>query len=267
MFTDERKALILQELTAEGRMSIPDLAKRFNVSTETIRRDLAQLGDEKKLVKVRGGAISMPRPVKEETYDIRAKKNQRGKQAIGRYAASLIHSGDVVALDYGATATEIALSLSNLTDITIVTHSFAIATVLSDKRARGDFDGRILFIGGMIDQRTAKTSGLLALSFMQQFSLDKAFLCTTAVSVSGLMMWDEQEGEYSAALAAQATEAYVVADSSKLGKESFYKFLSYDNVSQIITDDEHPVSASLRHALEAHDVKLQIVASSADPRV
>ncbi|MEG0740587.1 MAG: DeoR/GlpR family DNA-binding transcription regulator [Clostridia bacterium] len=267
MFTDERKALILQELTTEGRMSIPDLAKRFNVSTETIRRDLAQLGDEKKLVKVRGGAISMPRPIKEDSYDIRAKKNHNGKQAIGRFAASLIHSGDVVGLDYGATATEIALALLNVTGVTIVTHSFDIATVLADKRARGDFDGRILFVGGMIDQSTAKTSGLLSLSFMEQFSLDKVFLCTTAVSVSGLMMWDEQEGEYSAALARQASKAYVVADSSKLGKESFYKFLGYDSVSEIITDDEHPVSSSLRHALETHDVNLRIVACSAQPRV
>lgn len=262
MYTEERRALILKEVLEEKKASITELALKFNVSDETIRRDLRQLSLEKKIVKVHGGALAPSHPAREETYDIRSKTHKKAKQAMGRYAASLIRDGDIIALDYGSSAEELARSIFGVRDITIITNSFLTAEILLEKRSREEFTGKILFLGGLVDLHTAKTIGEFTIAQMERFSLDKAFLCTTSVSRSGLMMWDEREGEYSASLAHQASEVYVMADSSKFGKESFYRFLDFGQVDAIITDNENKISSSLKHLLNEKDVELHIVESA-----
>jgi DeoR/GlpR family transcriptional regulator of sugar metabolism len=117
----------------------------FGVSSETVRRDLAELSRGKKIHKVHGGAIALRRPAREEDYSVRVKQNSEGKRCIGRYAASLLRDGDIVLFDSGATTEEIARSVFGLKDVTFITHSLNVASIFAEKRNAGDFSGRLFF--------------------------------------------------------------------------------------------------------------------------
>lgn len=259
MFADERKSIILDKLMSEGNVRITDLSREFNVSAETVRRDLNELSNEKKLLKVHGGAISIRHPIREENYAIRAKQNSEAKKKIGQYAAGLISDGEIIFLDYGVTTEEIAKSIYNVKNITVVINSFTIANILSQKHQNGDFTGKIIFIGGTVNSESLTTKGEITQSGINRFSADKAFVCATSISKSGIMMWDEGEGEFSAVLCKRATERYIVADSSKFDRESFYKFLDFTEIDHIITDDENPISDPMVSVLKESNVQLHIV--------
>jgi DeoR/GlpR family transcriptional regulator of sugar metabolism len=81
----------------------------------------------------------------------------------------------------------------------------------------------------------------------------------TSVSPRGLMMWNENEGGFTAGIAARASEVYVVADSSKFGVDTFYKFLDLDQVDHIITDDRTPITEQLRAAIRSAGAELHCV--------
>ncbi len=259
MFADERKSMILDILSRDGNVRITDLSQEFNVSTETIRRDLNELSDEKKLIKVHGGAIALKHPIREENYNIRAKQNCEEKKRIGLYAASLIKDGEIVFLDCGVTTEEIARSIYNLKNLTLIINSFNIADILAKKHQNNDFTGKIIFIGGTIDSESLKTRGELAFSALNRYSADKAFIGATSVSRNGLMMWDESEGEFSSAISRKSSETFIVADSSKFDKESFYKFLDFTEVNHIITDDENEIHDEIKSTIASNNVQLHIV--------
>jgi DeoR/GlpR family transcriptional regulator of sugar metabolism len=259
MFADERKSLILQILSRNGNVRITDLSQEFNVSTETIRRDLNELSDEKKLAKVHGGAIALKHPIREDNYVTRVKQNCEAKKRIGEYAAGLICDGEIIFLDYGATTEEIAKSIFNRKNLTVIINSFNIAGILKSKYQNGDFTGKILFIGGNIDCDNNKTRGEIVLNAISRFSADKAFIGATSISEEGIMMWDESDGEYSAVLCKKAARTYIVADSSKFEKDSFYKFLDFSDVNHIITDDENAISDPMKAIFTSSNVELHIV--------
>jgi DeoR/GlpR family transcriptional regulator of sugar metabolism len=261
MFADERKSLILQILSRNGNIRITDLSQEFNVSAETIRRDLNELSDEKKLIKVHGGAIALKHPIREDNYVTRVKQNCEAKKRIGGYAADLICDGEIIFLDYGATTEEIAKSIFNRKNLTIIINSFNIYSILSSKYQNSDFTGKIIFIGGTIDCGNSKTRGEITLTAISRFSADKAFIGATSISEAGIMMWDENDGEYSAVLCKKAAETYVVADSSKFEKDSFYKFLDFSDVNHIITDDENEISNKMKNIFASSNIHLHIVKS------
>jgi len=259
MFADERKVLILEQLSLEGSVKITDLAKRFNVSTETIRRDLSELADAKKLKKVHGGAVAIKHIIHEKNYETRIRQNYEAKKRIGQYAAELIGDDEVIFLDNGATTEEIAKSIYNRKGLTLVINSLTIGSILAQKQVNGDFTGKIIFVGGIINSDNLITTGVLALSVISRLSADKAFIGATSISKSGIMMWDENDGEYSAALCRNANETYLVADSSKFGNESFYKFLDFSQIDHIITDDENRIDAGIINAADSNNVKFHLV--------
>jgi DeoR family fructose operon transcriptional repressor len=259
MFADERREKILELIAREGTARISELTAMFGVSSETVRRDLAELSRGKKIHKVHGGAIALRRPAREEDYSVRVKQNSEGKRCIGRYAASLLRDGDIVLFDSGATTEEIARSVFGLKDVTFITHSLNVASIFAEKRNAGDFSGKIVFLGGALELGSSHTGGEIALAALERFSADKAFLGVTSVSPRGLMMWNENEGGFTAGIAARASEVYVVADSSKFGVDTFYKFLDLDQVDHIITDDRTPITEQLRAAIRSAGAELHCV--------
>ena len=259
MFADERKSMITEIIMREGNVSISDLSREFNVSTETIRRDLNELSMDKKVLKVHGGAIAIKHPIREENYSTRVKQNYEAKKKIGQYAAGLISDGDIISFDYGATTEEIARSIYNVKNITLITNSFNIANILTQKQQQGDFTGKIIFVGGTVDCENLRTSGEITLSVLNRFMVDKAFISVTSISQNGIMMWNESEGEFSSTLSKKSSETYIVANSTKFDKESFYKFLDFKEVNHIITDNENKISEHTKSAISLGNAKLHIV--------
>jgi DeoR/GlpR family transcriptional regulator of sugar metabolism len=229
---EKRKKKILEYLGKEGKVEVLVLAEEFDVTTETIRRDLERLDSEGRLKKVYGGAVKVRADSSELPFDQKTLINVKEKAAIGKYAASMIKNGDTVMLGNGTTTIEIIRNLQDHTEVTIVTHS--TPTMLL---AMEIFPGRIIFIGGEVNKHQKTTSGPLAELMLNQLRVNKAFISAGGISLlDGITDYELSEANVSRKMMERADETIILADSSKFGKPTFANVCSLDDVYEIITD-------------------------------
>lgn len=229
---EKRKKKILEYLNIEGRVEVPALAEQFQVSTETIRRDLERLDSEGRLRKVYGGAVKLSADSLEPPFDAKQLIHAKEKAAIGKYAASLINDGDTIMIGNGTTTIEVIRHLANRPDVTVVTHS-APAMLL----ALDIFPGKVIFIGGELNKRQKSTEGPLAEQLLNQLRVNKAFISAGGVSlVDGVTDYELSEANISRKMMTRAAETFLLVDSSKFGKTTFANICSLDDVFTIITD-------------------------------
>src|SRR5580704_2673900 len=129
MLTSQRKKLILSRLAKDGQIIAKDLAGEFGTSEDTIRRDLRELGHAGKLQRVHGGALPASAAVGD--LQVRRQVSPNEKIALGRFGAAMIQPGQVVILDGGTTATQVARHLDPSLRATIITHSPTVAVQLA----------------------------------------------------------------------------------------------------------------------------------------
>ncbi len=259
MLSDQRQYEITEIIYREGKASIAELAQRFGVSAETIRRDLNIIIKDQKIRKVHGGAVAIRRPVRDESYIIRQSHHAINKKRIGEYAVRFLSDGDIIGIDSGTCAESFAKAICHVRDLTVITHSMPVAAILAKKISEGDFTGTVHLLGGTVLPETGTVHGVTTLSHLQKYRMDKAFLAATALSESGVMAGLEQDGTMSAVFARQAEASYVLAESDKLDKHSFFHAVSWDEVTALITDDETEISEPLRKSLSQSGAELHIV--------
>ena len=262
MLSDQRQYEITELICREGRASIAQLADRFGVSGETVRRDLSVIAKTGKIRKVHGGAVAVRHPVRDESYAVRQVQSSYNKQKIGEYAARLLCDGDIIGIDSGTSAESFARAIYHMRDLKVVTYSIPVATILADKLAAGDFEGSVLLLSGTVNPETHTLGGAVTLTQLQGYHMDKVFVAATALSASGVMAGTEQDGLMSATLLRQGELAYVIAESEKLDRQSFFKIADYDELHGLITDDEHPMSAELAEKITESGAELHTVSLS-----
>lgn len=262
MLTDQRRIEITKIIYSEGKAYISELAKKFDVTGETIRRDLNVIVKDGKIKKVHGGAICIKKPLREEKYDVRVLKSPEQKHCIGKFAAKLIEDNDIIAVDTGTDAESFISEISGVRGVKIITNSLKIAQILTEKRRRGDFDGSIIMLGGDIDDETGCAYSPLADEMLSHFIADKAFIGATAVDTDGVMSWETAHGIFTEKLCRMAEKRYLLADSDKFGKHSFYHICSIDELDMIITDNKYKISDSFKEICEKSGCKLEIAECS-----
>lgn len=231
---EKRKRKILEYLGKEGKVEVLPLADEFQVSTETIRRDLERLDNEGKLKKVYGGAVKVRADSLELPFEQKTMLHATEKAAIGKYAASFIQNGDTVMLGNGTTTMEIIRNLTGHSDVTIVTHS--VPTMLL---AMEVFPGRIIFTGGEVNKHQQTASGPLSQVILNQLRVNKSFISAGGVSLSdGITEYELSEAAISRLMMERADETIFLADSSKFGKATFANICALDDVYTIITDSQ-----------------------------
>ncbi len=255
MLSDQRQYEIAEMILREGKATIQELAKLYSVSAETIRRDLNVLCQDGKIKKVHGGAVAIRGKVlREESYEARQKKNIREKQEIGRRAARLICDNDIIAIDSGTCTEALAREIYHVHNLCIITLSLPLATLLAQKIQAGDFDGRIILLGGTLSADGQSVYGAPAREMLSQYYIDKAFLGATSISADGLMIWNENEGEITRIMMKQSRFCCVLAESEKLGERSFYRVASPDQIDLLITDDTNEMPTDLCKAISAIEI-------------
>lgn len=229
MLTRERKALLLDRLSVEGRLVAATLAVELQVSEDTIRRDLRELAAEGLLTRVHGGALPASpthRPLAE-----RGGMQTEAKVRLGRRAAELIRPGQIVILDGGTTHLALIQALPRDLSATIVTHSPTIAAALLDHEAD------VLLIGGQLFKHSAVTCGAAAVEAAAALSADLFLLGVTGVHHrAGLTTGDADEAALKRTLASRAAETYVLASAEKIGAASPYTVLPFTDIAGVITD-------------------------------
>lgn len=249
---EKRKKKILEHLIKEGKVEVPILADEFNVSTETIRRDLERLDSAGKLRKVYGGAVKVRADSLELPFNQKTLLYAPEKTAIGKFAASLINNGDTVLLGNGTTTLEIIRNLKNHSDVTIVTHSSPAMLLAMEV-----FPGRIIFIGGEVNKNQQTTSGPLSDLILNQLRVNKTFISAGGVSLlDGITDYEISEATISRKMMERADETIFLADSSKLGKATFANICSLEDVYTVISDSQ--CSEEWKQYMRDRDITLHI---------
>ncbi len=233
LFAEERKAKIIELLNENSKLVVPDLCEYFSVSPATIRNDLRELENGGLLKRTHGGAILNTKTGYELNSYQKEVKNLAAKQAIARYAISLVEDGDTIAIDTGTTTLEFAKLLSEKNGITAVVNDIDIARELEENS-----EANIILTGGILRRNFHCTIGPIARKALEGLSVDKAFIATNGISVKrGLTTPDLNQSEVKKAMIDIASEIIVLCDSSKIGNVAFSQIAALDKVNRLITDE------------------------------
>jgi DeoR/GlpR family transcriptional regulator of sugar metabolism len=230
MLTDERRDQILERLRVQGRVLASDLADQFEVSPDTIRRDLRELDQVGALRRVHGGAL--PRRGDTDPLPVRARRAPEAKASIARRAAQLVSDGDVVILDGGTTTLELARALPNNLRATVVTNSLPIGLELADHPGIEP-----IVIGGNVRARSRVTVGAAAVAAFERVRADVLFLGVCGLHPEiGVSVEDAEEREGKRAMIAGAAEVIGLADHDKLGTALPFVVAPLSAVTKLVTD-------------------------------
>jgi DeoR/GlpR family transcriptional regulator of sugar metabolism len=248
VLTAQRKKLILDRLAATGQIVAKELAAELNTSEDTIRRDLRELARDGKLQRVHGGALPASQAVAE--LRVREQLSPDDKLELGRAGASLIQSGQVVILDGGTTAVQIARHLPPGLRATIVTHSPNVAV-----EAAACASVEIVVLGGRLFRHSMVNVGASVIDAASQLRADLYFMGATGVHPQeGLTTGDREEASVKRALHRRAAETVVLASSEKLLAASPYVIVPLDAVHLVVVPDATP--ARISRALRTGGVKV-----------
>lgn len=230
MLTTHRKQEILSLLKLHGQVIAKDVSQSMGVSEDTIRRDLRELAQEGLLQRVHGGALPASPAVAD--FAGRERITTEGKVAIGRAAAKMIQPGQVVILDGGTTARQIARHIPLDLKATVVTHSPTIALELVNHP-----EIEVLLIGGRLFKHSVVAVGAAAIEAISHIHADTYFMGVTGVHPrTGLTTGDFEEAAVKRALSNAAADTIVLASSEKLNAASPYLVVPLDEISAILTE-------------------------------
>jgi DeoR/GlpR family transcriptional regulator of sugar metabolism len=234
VLTTQRKQRILERLRRDGQIIAKALSQEWDLSEDTIRRDLRELASEGLLQRVHGGAL----PSSPATADFAKRQTlaHAGKAAIGRAASQLIQPGQVVIVDGGTTAVQLAKHIPLELNATIITHSPSIAVELAQHPHL-----EIILIGGKLFKHSVVSVGASALEQIQSLHADLFFMGVTSLHPEiGLTTGDFEEARIKQALSRHAAETIVLASSEKIGTAAPYQVVPLRAVGQIITEKNVP---------------------------
>lgn len=233
---EKRKIKILAMLKQEGRVQVRAIAKELQVSDETVRRDLERLDKEGQLKKVYGGAVKIEAKTFELPFEEKRMMNTKEKRAICKQAAELVQEDDIIFIGNWTTPLEIVRFLGNKPKITVITPSLPVLLLALDH-----FPGKIIFIGGEIDNNQKYTSGPLSENMIRQLKANKAFIAAGGISdVNGVTDYDINGSSISRKMMERSDEVIILADHSKFGETAFSYMCELTDATKLITDKHCP---------------------------
>ncbi|MCU6425663.1 DeoR/GlpR family DNA-binding transcription regulator [Enterobacter sichuanensis] len=231
MLTSQRKQLILEKLSAEGQVQSKALSVLFDVSEDTIRRDLRELAAEGRLQRVHGGALPSSSAV--APFAERQSVKMDAKQRVARKGAQLISSGQVVIVDGGTTTSALITFLPPDLRITVVTHSPSIALGLVDHPSI-----EVILIGGRLYKHSIVAVGAAAIEGIENIHADLFFMGVTGIHPdAGLTTGDFEEACIKRAFSARAAETVVLASPEKINTASSFVIGDVSSVNTIVVED------------------------------
>ncbi len=254
MYAEERQHEILTLARTLGRVSVTELASRYGVTPETIRRDLDALAARGLLSRVHGGAVPHEKlRLKETSLRDRQTTSPDEKLAIARRAVGLLpEREDLTMLIDAGTTTALVVPLLPSSVATVVTNSVPIAGELAD---RGDVG--VLLLGGLVRGLTQTTVGAEAAATLDRLKVDVAFVGANGFSPEhGFSTPDPAGAAIKSAMVRAARQAYVLADATKFGVDYLVRFAGFDDVDALITDSR--LEGQSLEALEATDLTVHI---------
>ncbi|MFD2611935.1 DeoR/GlpR family DNA-binding transcription regulator [Paenibacillus gansuensis] len=235
MIVAQRRHKIKEMLLQEKSVKVADLVREFDVSEETIRRDLNQLEREGLVQKNYGGAILIDEylmqaspvpPVQQRKFEYYEEKD-----AIGRKAAELVQDDQIIIVDSGSTTWCVARHLKQRSRLTVVTNGINIAEEFVENEQT-----EIFLLGGKVVKQSMSLVGPVAEEELKKYNADYVFMGTSGISLrKGFMSSDIYEAEIKRAMVAAGQKVAVVADHTKLHRQALIAYSTFQDVDILIT--------------------------------
>ncbi|XZG70053.1 DeoR/GlpR family DNA-binding transcription regulator [Chitinibacteraceae bacterium HSL-7] len=231
MLINPRQQALLEWVQRAGHATVDELAHAFGVTPQTIRRDINQLADERKLTRVHGGA-SAHSSVENVAYATRQVLCRDEKERIAALVAEHIPNHASVFMNLGTTSEAVARALAGHTGLRVITNNTHIAMMMAHYR-----DCEVILAGGTMRAKDHGIVGEAAIDFIRQFRVDYAVLGVACIEADGTLRdFDMREVRTSEAIIAQARAVYLVADHSKFGRPSLVQMGHLRQVTALFTD-------------------------------
>lgn len=232
MLAIERKNEILSKLRSEQRVLVSELAQFYNVTEETIRRDLDKLEKEGYATKTYGGAIWGNSTKTDLSYTIRNKTNVEAKNIIAELVAELVESGDHMMLDDSSTCLYVAKKLKEKKALTVITNSVELVVELS-----GVEGWTIMLTGGRLKPESLALVGGQTQQFLSQFHVDKVIMSCKGIDMTaGVTDSSEFHSQTKQSMIRAAKQRILVLDGSKFDKISFVDIAPLEAYDIVVTN-------------------------------
>jgi DeoR/GlpR family transcriptional regulator of sugar metabolism len=234
MLAIERRNEILTKLSTDGKVLVADLAKEFDVTEETIRRDLEKLDNDGLARKTYGGAVKNENFNIDLPFHVRKQTNVESKKRIAALIGDMINDGDYIMLDSSTTALCVIKSILHKKNITLITNSIEILIELCNKP-----EWNILSTGGMLKEGGLSLVGYQAEKMISGFHVDLAICsCKGIDEFNGITDSNERDAEIKKAFFKSANHRLLAVDSSKFDRASFVKVCGINEVDTIVTEEK-----------------------------
>lgn len=245
--TQQRRRAIIDLLDSLGDVSVDALAKRFDTSEVTIRKDLAALEGNGLLLRRYGGAVPMPGDM---IADPSSEQVSERKQALAVAAAELIRDHNRLIIDSGTTTAALLPELSRKQGLVVMTNALDIANALREL----ENEPTLLMTGGTWDPHSEGFQGQLAELVLRSYNFDQLFIGADGLDLERGTTTFNELFSLSRVMAEVAREVIVMAESDKLGRKIHNLELPWSSIATLVTDDGLPASA--RNTLTAKGVQV-----------
>ena len=236
MTPNPRQALLLDEVRAKGAVSVEALAEQFDVTLQTVRRDVKLLSDAGLLARFHGG-VRVPSSTTENiAYRQRQLLNESAKQAIARTVAAAVPHGSSLMINIGTTTEAIARELLHHKGLRVITNNLNVAAILSDNP-----ECEVIVAGGVVRPRDRGIVGEVTVDFMQQFKVDIGLIGISGIEADGTLRdYDYREVKVARAIIEHSREVWVAADHSKFNRPAMVQLARFDQIDTLFTDQPPP---------------------------
>ncbi len=232
MLAVERRNLILEKLQDEKKVVVSELSTLFDVSEETIRRDLDKLDKEGLATKSYGGAVLNENTSLDMPFNVRKKRNMQGKQLIAELVSGLVQEGEHIIVDPSTTAVAIAKALKTRKRLTVITNSIEVLVELSDVSG---WD--IISTGGTLRENYLALVGPKATDVIGSFHVDRAIISCKGLDMEqGITDSNEMFSQVKQTMLKSAKQRILAADYTKFDNIAFSKICGLSSVDMVVTD-------------------------------
>lgn len=240
-----RKDQIVEMVTREGYVSIDELVSAFNVTPQTIRRDLNQLADQGLLDRHHGGAGILS-STQNTAYRARKELELDGKREIAKMVAEDIPDGASLFINIGTTTEAVAHELLGKNNLRVVTNNLHVASILAERE-----DFRVIVTGGEVRHRDGGIIGEATVDLVKQFQMEFAIIGVSGIHEDGTLLdFDYREVKVAQAIMENSRRVFLCADHTKFGRNAMVRLGTVSQIDDLYTDQnpQGPISDELAAA-------------------
>lgn len=256
MALNPRQRQLLEFVRQHETVSVEELARKFDVTPQTVRRDIKAMEEARLLSRYHGG-VGLASSVENIDYLQRQSLHLGAKRGIAAEVAKRIKPGCSLLINIGTTTEEVARALINHDNLHVITNNLNVATILCDNPS-----SEVILAGGVVRKRDRAIIGEATSDFIRQFKVDIGIIGISSIEPDGTLRdFDPREVRVAQTIIEQSREVWLVADGNKFGREALVRMGHISQVDKLFTDTRPP--ESLAKVMKTSGVEAVIATQSA----